>query len=67
MDAMMFSPKHWKEALRHAWTSYFAGRRYPGGNGKLIRQITVVRPGEEFVVTFKDGSQRKVVVGEGKA
>jgi hypothetical protein len=62
MDAMKLSPKHWKAALRHAWTTYFEGRRYPG-SGKLIRRIEVVRPGEEFVVTFTDGSQRKVVVG----
>jgi hypothetical protein len=66
MDAMMLSPKHWKEALRHAWMTYFEGRRY-SGSGKLIREITIVRPGAEFVVTFKDGSQQKVVVGNEQA
>jgi hypothetical protein len=63
MDAMMLSRRYWKAALRDAWSSYFAGRRYPGASGKLIREIRIVRPGAEFVVTFKDGSQRKIIVG----
>jgi hypothetical protein len=66
MDALMLSPKHWKEALRHAWRAHFEGRRY-AGSGKLIREIQIVRPGAEFLVTFKDGSQQKILVGDKQA
>jgi hypothetical protein len=66
MNTMLLSQKLWKEALRQAWTAYFEERRYPGGSGKRITKIDVTYPAGigQFVITFEDGSQRKVVVGE---